>query len=154
MKPLIEDLLHGNGNIIDAARRKGKSLDSTERRRIDRVRTQAIDAGFNWSTINAFEMEGERGMRGSRAIPIAVEFRGLQCVDLLGMSTRLYNIRGDHPQNGSTVGVTVLVQNNILPVDISVFRIAVEVLKEQFVIATWWLISLWQRLKIKIGALS
>lgn len=154
MKPTIENLLHGNGNLISAAQRKMQSLSGPDRRIIDRVRTKAIAAGYGWQFINALEMEGERGIRGSMPMPIDAEFRGLQETGIFGISTRLYNIEGDHFLNHSTVGVITLLHNKIMPLDISLPRIGFEYLKEQILMAYFYSSSVWQVLKIKLGVNS
>lgn len=154
MNRTIEEYLVGNGNIIEAARRAGKSLSRPERSIIDRVRDRAIQHGYGWTLINGLEMEGERGRRGHKAFPLQVEFRGLQKMELGGLTVRLYNIVGDHPLNGSTVGVATLIHNGIMPLDISLPRIGYEYMKEHLIAAWWQMLSLWQILKIKMGARS
>lgn len=145
----VEDQLVGLGNIIEAARRKGLSLSSAERRMIDRVHGQAIEAGFSWSGINALEMEGERGLRGSMPFPIDSRFIGLQEGGPFGLKMRLYNIEGDHRLNNSTVGVSTLWRENIHVGDLSLVGVWFEVAKETFVIGYWYVASVWQVAEIK-----
>lgn len=155
MNRKIEEQLVGNGNIIEAARRAGKSLSRPDRNIIDRVRARAIhEHGYGWTMINGLEMEGERGRRGHKAFPIEAEFRGLQEMEMWGLTVRLYNIVGDHILNGSTVGVVTLIHNGIMPLDISLPRIGYEYVKENFITAWWYTLSLWQVIKIKMGVRS
>lgn len=129
MNRRIEDQLHGNGNLIEAARRATKSLSRPDRQIILRVRDRAIVAGFTDAGINALEMEGERGIRGFKAFPIEAHFIGK-----MGW-LRLYNIEGDHRLKGSTVGVSTLLHNRIMPIDLSFFGIVFEFIKEQIFMA-------------------
>lgn len=154
MNRSIEDQLVGIGNMIEIARRKSVSLSSAERRIIDRVHTQAIQAGFGWNGINALEMEGERGRRGSMCFPISARFIGLQEAWIFGLKIRLYNIEGDHPRNHSTVGVTELVRERIPVLDLSIPGVWREVLKEQLLISSWTVISGWERVAALFGKKS
>ncbi len=155
MKRSIEEQLVGIGNMIEAARRNTRSLSATERRMIDRIQTAAIhEHGYGWRGMNALIMEGERGRRGSMPMPLEAEFRGLQEMETFGLTVRLYNIVGDHPQNGSTVGVVTLLHNGIMPLDISLPRIGYEYLKEHFITGWWYALSTWQVIKIKMGVRS
>ena len=140
MKPTIIDLLHGNGNLIEAAHRAGRSLDAAERRRIARVRYEALGVMQQWS-VNYYELEGERGVRGSMAMPIEARFRGNQSVGLWGLSTRLYNIEGDHLLNNSTVGVVTLVHNRIMPSDLSLHEVVCEYAKESFLLFCFYFLN-------------
>ncbi len=142
--------LHGNGNLIAAARHAGKSLSGPDRRIIARARDEALVAGYADSTIRAIEMEGERGLRGAMHHPIEARYIGSQEMESFGLSVRLYNIEGDHTLNNSTVGVTTLVHNGIFPVDLSFFGVAREYAKENLIVGWWFALSLWQVVKIKL----
>lgn len=141
----LDALLRGNGNIIDAARRKGKSLDRAERSIILRVRAKAFAQGFTRTLVNAFEMEGEQGMRGTAPEPLEALFIGNQEIGLLGWSVRLYNIVGDHPLNNSTVTSLTLFRNGVTPLDIPVCAFWGEMIKEAVLLTystalelRWW----------------
>ena len=151
MKINIENRLHGNGNLIAAARRKGVSLSGPDRRIILRNRDEALRLGYIDSTIRALEVEGELGLRGHMAFPVRSRFIGKQEGGLLGLSLRLYNIEGDHTLNNSTVGVSTLLRNRIHVGDLSLLGVWREILKEQFMIAAWTVSSAWQVFKIKLG---
>lgn len=126
----IDAQLHGNGNLIAAARRAGKSLSRPDRQIILRARAKAHELGLAQHSINALEMEGERGQRGYAAMPIDTVFIGLQEMQLFGWKMRLYNIEGDHPLNNSTVSTRTLVGLGLLPLDISLPAVAWECFKE------------------------
>lgn len=126
----IEELLVGNGNIMRGLHTRGRSLSAGDRAIILRNRQRALDEGYTRITINALEMEGERGTRGAIGYPVSSRFRGIQETSVRGLSLRLYDIEGDHPLNGSTVTVSTLLGKGIIPTDISFFRALIEATKE------------------------
>ncbi len=134
----LEQLLVGNGNLIVAARRKGKSLDRAERSIILRAREKASAAGYSRTTINALEMEGEGGRVGIGGMPIDLVFIGNQDAAFHGLTFRLYNIVGDHPLNQSTVTAGSLFMMGLFPLDLSFFGLVKEFLKEKFMDVVWF----------------
>lgn len=149
MKPTIENRLHGNGNLIAAAKRASRSLCGPDARIIYKARWDAM-AFYSDSTIAAFEHAGELGQRGYMALPITARFIGLQEGGFFGIWLRLYNIEGDHVLNNSTVGVTTLFRNRIHIGDLSMFGLWREIAKEQLIVVRWYFVSAWQVLKIKL----
>lgn len=125
----IERHLIGNGHLIAENKRRQTSLSRADRAIIGRVRQEAIDAGFSRNHLNALEMEGELGAKGLVAESVEAIFIGLQPA-VGNINFRFYNIRGNHPQNNSTVCVTTLVHERIRPKDLTLAEIAGEYLKE------------------------
>lgn len=143
----IEEQLVGVGNLIAEAKRKARSLSAAERRMIDRLHTRAIqESGYGWTGINALEMEGERGLKGSMPMPVEAVYIGSQD-GIFGLSCRLYNIEGDHPLNNSTVGVSALVRERIPILDLSFAGVWRELAKEQFLIAACFAFGLSERIR-------
>lgn len=147
MKRSIENRLHGNGNIIAEAQRKGVSLSAPDRRIILRVRDQALAAGFCDSTIRALEWEGEQGMKGTMPFPVEARFIGVQEGGAFGLSFRMYNIEGDHVLNNSTVGVSTLVRERIPVLDLSFVGLWTELAKEQILFGWWFVLSAAERVR-------
>lgn len=152
MNRTIESALHANGNLIAEAQRKGASLSGADRRIILRNRDRALAAGYCDSTIRALEWEGEQGMKGVMPFPVSTRYIGSQDISFLGLSLRMYNVEGDHRLNNSTVGVSALLANHLIPTDIGLFRALLECAKEKFVMTSWWIISVAEAVKAKLGA--
>lgn len=140
--------------MIAAAQRAGRSLSAPDRNILDRARTRAIVAGYGWNGINALEMEGERGVRGTFAFPISARYIGSQEGGMFGLSFRMYNIEGDHRLNNSTVGVLTLIHEGIHIGDLSRLGILRETAKELAIMGAWYFLSTLQVAKIKLGARS
>lgn len=146
MNRSIEQRLHGNGNIIADAQRKGVSLSAPDRRIILRTRDQALAAGYCDSTIRALEWEGEQGLKGTMPFPIEARFIGVQEGGPFGLSFRMYNIEGDHVLNNSTVGVSTLVRERIPVLDLSIPGVWRELAKEQILFWAWFAGGAWERI--------
>lgn len=145
-RALIEKKLIGNGHLIAEAKRKRQSLTRAYRAIIGRVRQQAIDAGISRQAWQDLEMQGEIGIKGIVGSYVEAKFVGMQEMTK-ALKMRLYNIEGDHPQNGSTVGVMTLVHEWILPLDISPLQIAKEYLKEALFLAWAPIDDVWFKIK-------
>ncbi len=152
-RPEIENKLVGNGHLIREAKARGRSLPGADRNIILRVRRQAAAAGFSALSIADLEWQGELGRRGVVAPRVEAVFKGLQEVGW-ARPFRLYDIRGDHPLNNSTVAMMTLVHQWVLPKDVSIFRVALEYLNEASFIAFCEIETRYHDLKKKIKDLS
>lgn len=160
-KATVEDRLIGNGNIFAAAIRDNKKISGTDQKIIDRARTDAIRAGYGWTGINGLEMEGERGVRGSMAMPIEINFNHDMPTGIFNMTCRQYDVVGDHKLNHSTVDVLDLIHNKLVPYDIFFLTIIYEylkchlvIMKSQTVIAYYYFLGYKQRVEAKFEKLK
>lgn len=131
----VERILLANGQIIQRAMWRMRSLTGVERMIIENGRKTALNHGYAMQSILNVEFDGIRGNGMSYGRTVETKFVGMWDSYVFGIKCRQYHVIGLHKLSDQTVDVMTLMNHGLMPSGIWFGHAVFEYLKTAFVIA-------------------